>query len=216
MTPDFYAILGISRDATTDQIRSRFLKLTREKHPDRFQGEAKRQAEIAFQEITQAFNVLSHPERRRLHDAALARPQREAAHDPSQVAKVYLQRGVKAYREKRFIEAADNFDRATKTDPANGLAWHHLARVCLQQERWWPRAGEAAANACRLEPMKPSYLKLAGEVFTRLGDRDKALKYYREALQWGGEDPQIQEAIEELSDRKKKSLLGGLFGRAER
>ena len=104
MAKDYYAILEVARTATSDQVRARFRELARERHPDRSQGEAKADAELEFQAITEAFNVLSDNERRRAHDQQLARPEPFAARgaDMVQLAKVYLQRGIKAYREKNF------------------------------------------------------------------------------------------------------------------
>lgn len=210
MATDFYSVLGIPRNATSEQIKERFLKLTREKHPDRFNGPEKQQAELDFQAITQAFNVLSHAERRRQHDVELTRPGTQKA-DPGELLKVYMQRGVKAYKAKNFIEAADNFDRATESDPNSALAWHHLARTCLQQDRWLPRAAAAVVRACELEPMKVEYHKLAGQIFLKSGDREKAANYFRQAIRWGGEDPEVRAALDAL-EGKRKSLLGGLFG----
>src|ERR1700689_114562 len=120
MARDFYAVLAIAKSASGDQIRQRFRQLARERHPDRFQGDKKQAAEVEFQEITQAFNVLSDPERRRQHDIDLARRQ-ETGSDPKQAGRVYLQRGNKAYREKNILEAVDNFDRATRADPGNAV-----------------------------------------------------------------------------------------------
>lgn len=214
MSTDFYGVLGVPRNATTEQIKERFLQLTREKHPDRFHGEQKQQAELAFQSITQAFNMLSNADRRRQHDVELSRP---AAHksDPNELARVFMQRGVKAYKSKLFIEAADNFSRATEADPNNSLAWHHLARTCLQEERWLPRATAAVARACELEPMKAEYHKLAGQIFLKTGDRDKAANYFRQAIRWGGDDPEVRAALDTLEGRRKGGLLGGLFGKVE-
>lgn len=209
---DFYAILGVPRDATTARIRSRFLELTRERHPDRFQGEAKKKAEEEFQSITQAFNTLVNPETRRSHDMELRQPKKGGV-DPGDASKVYLQRGVKAYKGKNYREAADNFRRAAESDPENGMAWHHYARACSQDSRYLDQAKRAIEEACRLEPMKVQYLKLAGEIFRRAGDNEKAVRYYRQAVQWGGEEPEIQEALAELTGGKKKSILGGLFGK---
>lgn len=217
MQKDFYAVLGVPRNASSEQVKERFLQLTREKHPDRFPGAQKQQAELAFQEITQAFNVLASPERRRQHDLELSRPMGSQRSEPSELSRVFLQRGVKAYKAKNFIEAADNFSRATEAEPGNALAWAHLARTCLQQERWMPRAASAIARACELEPMKVEYHKLAGQVFARTGDREKAVHHYRQAIRWGGEEPEIRAALDALEggDKKRKSLLGGLFGKVE-
>ena len=213
MATDFYGVLGVARNATTEQVKERFLQLTREKHPDRFAGSQKQQAEADFQSITQAFNVLSNPERRRQHDIELSRPTAHKS-DPNELARVFMQRGVKAYKSKLFIEAADNFSRATEADPSNAMAWHHLARTCMQEERWLPRATAAVARACELEPMKAEYHKLAGQVFLKAGEREKAANYFRQAIRWGGDDPEVRAALDAL-EGKRKGLLGGIFGRVE-
>ena len=88
MARDFYAVLAVARSATDDQIRQRFRQLARERHPDRFTGEEKQAAELMFQEITQAFNVLSDPELRRQHDLDLTR-RPEPQSDPKQVVRLY-------------------------------------------------------------------------------------------------------------------------------
>jgi len=214
MSTDFYGVLGVSRNATSEQIKDRFLQLTRERHPDRFHGAEKQQAELGFQSITQAFNVLSNPERRRLHDLELARPTASKA-DPGELGRVFMQRGVKAYKGKNFIEAADNFSRATEADPGNALAWHHLARTCMQEERWMSRATAAIVRDCELEPMKVEYHKLAGQIFLKSGERDKAANYFRQAIRWGGEDAEVRAALDTLEGKRKGGLLGGLFGKVE-
>ncbi|MGH2667570.1 MAG: DnaJ domain-containing protein [bacterium] len=213
---DFYGVLGVPRNATTEQIKERFLQLTREKHPDRFVGAEKQKAELDFQSITQAFNVLSNADRRRLHDLELARPTAQRP-EPAELARVFMQRGVKAYKAKNYVEAAESFDRATEADPSNALAWHHLARTCLQQDRWLSRAAAAITRACELEPMKVEYHKLAGQILMKSGDRGKAASHFKQAIRWGGEDPEVSAALDEIEgkDAKRKSLLGGLFGRVE-
>lgn len=210
MPKDFYSVLGLARNATEDQIRQRFRELARVRHPDRFQGEEKQKAEVDFQEITQAFNVLADAERRRQHDLELTRPA-GAESDPRQVARAYLQRGIKAYKEKNFLEAADNFDRATKADPTSAQTWHHLATACAQQPNWLPRAVSAIERACELEPMNPSYHKQAGKICAAAGQTDRALIHYRLAIQWGGDDPAVSRALEEL-EKPAQGARRGLFG----
>jgi curved DNA-binding protein CbpA len=212
MARDFYSVLAVPRNATEDQIRQRFRELARTRHPDRFQGREKVRAEAEFQEITQAFNVLADPERRRRHDVELVRPEEGGgAADPRQLFRVYLQRGVKAYKEKNYLEAANNFDLATQTDPKSGQAWHHLAQACSQQRNWLPRAIAAIDRACQLEPMNGAYLKQAGRIYALTGQTEKAIQYYRKALQWGDDDPAVRQALEELS-RPAPTSRRGLFG----
>lgn len=209
MIENYYTILGVSQNATREQIRERFLSLARERHPDHYQGDTKNQAEIDFQAITEAFNVLSNPERRRRHDLELARPKAGEGQkaDRKQVAKVYLTRGVKAYRDKNYLEAADNFDRATREDPDNAQAWHHLARACSHQRRWRSRALQAISRACELEPMNAEYHKIAGKIFADAGMTSRAIQSYKQAIQWGADDPALQERIAELEGKKRRGLF---------
>jgi molecular chaperone DnaJ len=63
---DLYAILGLKRDASADDIRKTYRKLARSYHPDVNPGN--KQAEARFKEISAAYDVLSDPEKRRLYD----------------------------------------------------------------------------------------------------------------------------------------------------
>lgn len=212
MGKDYYAVLGVQRDSDAGQVRARFLELARTQHPDRFQGDEKVRAEVKFQEITEAFNILSDPARRRQVDAELSGPEtRTKGEGAGQAAKVYLQRGIKAYREGNHSDAADNFERATEESPEDARAWGYLAQACQHQRRWGSRARKAAAKACQLEPMNVIYLKLAGRLFAQAEMNGKAAKYYIAARDWGGQDPEIEEALDEIRQRMKKPR-GGLFG----
>lgn len=63
---DYYATLGVGRDASQAEIRKAFRKLARKHHPDVNKGDAK--AEQRFKEISEAHEVLSDPEKRRHYD----------------------------------------------------------------------------------------------------------------------------------------------------
>lgn len=65
--PDYYAILGVSRDATQEDIKRAYRKLARESHPDANPEDP--HAEDRFKQISQAYKVLSDPEARRRFDA---------------------------------------------------------------------------------------------------------------------------------------------------
>ena len=199
MAKNYYDILGLPRNATTRQVRDRFRALARELHPDRFQGDEKSEAEARFQEITQAFNILNDPARRRDHDAELARPD-GLKQDSSDAARVYLQRGIKAFREKQYSQAAENFDRATRENPSHAQSWHYLAMACRGKRQWLPRAREAILKACDIDPMNAVYLRLAGEIFADSGMSRRARIFFQKALAWGGDDPEVRAALDRLQD----------------
>jgi len=63
---DYYTILGVSRDASLEDIRRAYRQMALKYHPDRSPGDS--QAEQRFKEAAEAYEVLSDPEKRSLYD----------------------------------------------------------------------------------------------------------------------------------------------------
>ncbi len=64
---DFYVVLGVERDASADQIKSAYRKAALKWHPDR-NPENKEEAEINFRMASEAYSVLSDPQKRPVYD----------------------------------------------------------------------------------------------------------------------------------------------------
>jgi molecular chaperone DnaJ len=66
--PDYYKALGVDKKADADAIKKAYRKLARQYHPDRNPDD--KNAEARFKEISQAYDVLGDPEKRKQYDSA--------------------------------------------------------------------------------------------------------------------------------------------------
>jgi molecular chaperone DnaJ len=212
MKVNYYEILGVERSASEAEIRDRFRKLARENHPDRYRGSDKADAERNFQTLTEAVNVLTNPAKRKQHDSEIASGSKGPA-DYAQVAKAYMAKGVKAFKENDLRGAYENFDMAVKHNPQDAKAFHYLAIAAARIPAYARQAVQAIEGALQREPMNPLFLKDAGMICRQAGLVAKAERYLEEALKWDASNAEIQGALAEL--RQTKEAKGGfsIFGK---
>jgi molecular chaperone DnaJ len=68
MKKDYYEILGVPKDADLQVIKKAYRSLALKHHPDRVPAEEKKAAEEKFKEISEAYGVLSDPQKRKTYD----------------------------------------------------------------------------------------------------------------------------------------------------
>src|SRR5262245_64440588 len=71
-TKDYYQILGVSENASADEIKKTYRKLAKQYHPDANQNDPK--AAEKFKEIGEAYAVISDAEKRKQYDAMRKNP----------------------------------------------------------------------------------------------------------------------------------------------
>ena len=65
---DYYAVLGIGREASAEDVKKAFRRLARQYHPDLHSGSKKAEMEKKFKELNEAHEVLSDPDKRKKYD----------------------------------------------------------------------------------------------------------------------------------------------------
>jgi curved DNA-binding protein CbpA len=212
---NYYDILGIARDATEAEIRNRFRILAREAHPDRHRvAEEKKAAEVQFQLLTEAVNVLTNPARRKAHDFELDK-HKPAAVDAQAIARTYLARGVKAYKEGNFPQAVTEFDMAVRHYDKDAKAWHYLALACQKVVGQLRRGVEAIEAALRLDANNALFQKDAGKLYLMAGLNAKAERQLVEALKWLPDDTEAQTLLQKArsGSGERQRPTSGIFGR---
>ena len=194
---DYYVLLGVARDASEAEIRERFRTLAREAHPDRAPAARKAEAESKFQDLTEAVNVLTSPERRRSYDFDLAAARNAPEVGGDAVASNYVNQGIAAYKERKYTEAAGNFQLAAGRNPKDVKAQHYLGLASARagDMRTAVKAIEAAMT---IEPHNGGLLKDAGAIFRQAGLLLKAEKAYQEAVRWDPSAGDARKALEEV------------------
>lgn len=81
--PGLYKVLGLSESATPEEIKSQYRRLARRYHPDVNKEPG---AEVKFHELSEAYQCLSDPDKRRQYDNSLKSPRKAVSTKPNREA----------------------------------------------------------------------------------------------------------------------------------
>ncbi len=196
---DFYQLLGVAETASAAEIRQAYLRLARDKHPDRFQDAAeKKAAEALFREITTAFNTLTNPASRREYDEARLRPQPRT---PQEIASDAFQRGQEQIAAGQIEEAVRLFHTAVHHAPQEPAYHAALGGALARDPRLAREAVQELEQATRLRPTDANAWAELASVLARQGLRLRAQKALENAQRLAPGDQRVQRLAAELGPR---------------
>lgn len=196
---DYYDLLGVARDATETEIRERFRVLARGAHPDRAPREKKAEAEAHFQELTEAVNVLTNPQRRKAYDMdmSMAAGSLSSSGDIDSVFQNYMNQGIAAFQQQQWAEAAGNFNLAVRRNGKDSKALHYLGLATAKTGDMLA-AVKALETASSIDPKNVRIYKDAASVMKQAGMLVKAEKALQEALRWDPSSADVRRSLEEI------------------
>jgi len=109
----------------------------------------------------------------------------------------YVNLGVANYGLKRFPEAVSAYEEAIKLNPQQFITWGNLAEARYyrgnkdEAMQAYRKAVELAGEELKVNPNDPDVLSNLANYYSVLGDRDHALLYLKQALQYGHNDKDI-------------------------
>jgi curved DNA-binding protein CbpA len=193
---NYYELLGVERSATAAEVRQAYLRLAREKHPDRFSDPAeKAQAQRVFQDLTTAFNTLNGASSRREYDAEIERPKPVT---PAEIAQDAYARGLQMLEEGQLQEAVTSFHTAAHHAPSEGRYHAALGRALARHPPAARDAIQAFERAIQLSPNTASFHAELAALFLKQGLRLRAQKAVETALRLDPREPVARRVADSL------------------
>jgi len=207
-----YDTLGVERDASDQDVRKAFRRLALKYHPDRFAGDQRAEAEERFQGITEAFNVLSHPESRDSYDKEISQGTDVKKMDAKEISRRLAAKGSQLMREGKMAEAVETLKTAIDHDNDNARAHYFYGQVIGRISGKERDALRHLEQAISIEPGNATMMAEAAALSLAAGMKTRALRHAQEALTL---DPTNSKATETISQAKggDKGKGGSLLGR---
>jgi CheY-like chemotaxis protein/curved DNA-binding protein CbpA len=224
-SPSPFQKLGVARDATEAAIRSAYMTLAKETHPDRYASAsqaARDLAEQAFREVTRAYDLLADPARlAKYRDDPLRDRKETQALDEAQRAigaEREFQKGEARLRSHDWAGALAHFERSVELYPEEGeyLAYCGWAYYLTHghDDAVFRHAFTLVKKGAKLAPEREKPYLFLGRLCQAAGRLELAERMFTKAVECRSDSIEALRELRLLQMRRpKRGLLGKLLGR---
>ena len=186
MIDDPYKVLGVSRDASDEEIKTAYRRLAKKYHPDLNPGDA--EAAKKMQQVNAAYEQIKNPEKAAQHQQSGAGGYGGGYYDPfggyyqqrsyseSQQGDQYQQAAYQYIRFGRYQEALNTLANSSERD----ARWYFLSALANDGLGNQVTALEHIRRAVSMEPDNPEYLRTLEDI------QSGGATYRRQAGNYGG------------------------------
>jgi curved DNA-binding protein CbpA len=224
---DYYAVLGVDREATIEQIEEAYFALARKLHPDIAGGG--HEASERFMIINEAFQTLSDPELRQRYDsgdsggeasagvksgeAVEAERAQRGMQDMDRQLKRLTRNARRLIREGDYWRATELLEKMLVKYPRQPDLRRILAESAAARHKY-REAAEHLKVACEVEYFNADNQTMLGDMYAAGKQWSRALEAYHDALSWNEEHEGARKGIEKVEKllEKEKPFLQRLPG----
>jgi CheY-like chemotaxis protein/tetratricopeptide (TPR) repeat protein len=220
---DYFEILGVSKGASTAEIKKAYFSLAKQYHLDRLHAEASAEvrnlAEELFNLVSNAHDVLTDEERREQYlDDLSSGVKRDVSSEVSKIlsAEGIFQNGEMALRKRDYDKARACFSEAVTLCPDEGEFHAFLGWTIFQSdpkdEQVVQQARDELTQAISLNPKVDKAYLFLGYIYKAMNYKEMAEHEFEKAIQC---NPDCTEALRELRliNMRRKSKKKGLLRR---
>jgi curved DNA-binding protein CbpA len=220
---NYFSLLGLPNDATTDVIQRSYFQAVKQIHPDRLENigasEYLEQAGQLFQKLTEAYETLSDVKKRVVYLKAMQEGKiGKETMNPEDEARIYAHRGSLMMKRRQYGEAEKFFEMALERIPTENeykldLAWAVFQNKEREDRERLQKSKEVLEEVLMTTGMNSRALFYMALHYKAKQDWVRQRRYLLQALNG---DPNYRDAQREmrlLEMRLQKQRTSGFMGR---